>query len=65
MEAFTDYRRTGMPANLPGPIVPLGPQPRRFPLPPAELNSNANAPNPPPLVGDRIFWDTKQMTPKN
>ncbi|MFZ5970978.1 MAG: SusD/RagB family nutrient-binding outer membrane lipoprotein [Bacteroidota bacterium] len=59
METYTDYRRTGMPSNLPAPIVPLGPQPRRFPLPPAELNANANAPNPPPLVVDRIFWDNK------
>ncbi len=59
MESYTDFRRTGMPSNLPAPLVPLGPQPRRFPLPPAELNANANAPNPPPLVGDRIFWDNK------
>jgi Susd and RagB outer membrane lipoprotein/Starch-binding associating with outer membrane len=59
MEAYTDYRRTGYPSNLPGALVPLGPAPRRFPLPPVELNANANAPNPPPLVSQRIFWDTK------
>lgn len=59
MEAYTDFRRTGMPNNLPAPLAPLGPQPRRFPLPPGELNSNSNAPSPPPLVVERIFWDNK------
>jgi hypothetical protein len=57
MEAFTDYRRTGKPANLPPSLFPQGPAPRRFLLPPAELSSNSNAPNPPPLIVDRIFWD--------
>lgn len=57
VEAFTDFRRTGKPANLPAALAPLGPAPRRLPLPPQELNSNPNAPNPPPLVVDRIFWD--------
>lgn len=57
VEAFTDFRRTGKPANLPAALAPLGPAPRRLPLPPQELSANANAPNPPPLVIDRIFWD--------
>jgi hypothetical protein len=57
IEAFTDYRRTGMPSNLPAPLAPLGPAPRRLPYPPQELNANPNAPSPPPLVGDKIFWD--------
>jgi hypothetical protein len=57
VEAFTDYRRTGKPANLPAALAPLGPAPRRLPLPPQELNANPNAPNPPPLVADKIFWD--------
>lgn len=57
VEAFTDYRRTGMPNNLPAALAPLGPAPRRFPLPVQEINANPNAPNPPPLVVDRIFWD--------
>lgn len=57
MEAFTDFRRTGKPANLPGALAPTGPAPRRFPLPPAEVSANKNAPNPPPLVTERIFWD--------
>ena len=57
VEAFADYRRTGKPANLPAALAPLGPAPRRLPLPPQELNANPNAPNPPPLVADRVFWD--------
>lgn len=59
IEAYTDFRRTGKPSNLPAPLAPLGPQPRRLPLPPAELSSNANAPSPPPLVTERIFWDVQ------
>jgi hypothetical protein len=57
IEAFTDFRRTGMPLNMPAALAPLGPAPRRLPYPPQELNANPNAPNPPPLVADRIFWD--------
>jgi hypothetical protein len=57
MEAFTDYRRTNKPANLPISLAPTGPAPRRFPLPPSEVNANKNAPNPPPLVTEKIFWD--------
>jgi hypothetical protein len=57
LEVFTDYRRTGKPDNLPAALAPTGPQPRRLLLPPGELTSNPNAPNPPPLVTDRVFWD--------
>lgn len=57
LEVFTDYRRTGKPGNLPAALAPNGPQPRRLLLPPGELTANPNAPNPPPLQSDRIFWD--------
>jgi hypothetical protein len=57
IEAFTDFRRTGYPSNMPAALAPLGPAPRRLPYPPSELSANPNAPNPPPLVGDKIFWD--------
>lgn len=57
IEAYTDYRRTGKPANLPAPLAPQGPAPVRLLLPPAELTANTNAPNPPPLVTEPIFWD--------
>lgn len=57
MEAFTDFRRTGKPGNLPASLAPSGPAPRRFPLPPVEVNANPNAPKPPPLVTEKIFWD--------
>lgn len=57
IEAYTDFRRTGKPSNLPAPLAPSGPAPRRLPLPPTELSANPNAPSPPPLVTDKIFWD--------
>lgn len=57
IEAYTDYRRTGKPSNLPAALAPQGPTPIRLLLPPGELSTNSNAPNPPPLVTDPIFWD--------
>lgn len=57
IESYTDYRRTGMPNDLPASLAPSGPFPLRLPYPPGELTSNPNAPNPVPLVSEPIFWD--------
>lgn len=56
-ESYTDFRRTGMPNNLPTGLAPSGPFPLRLPYPPGELTSNPNAPSPVPLVTEPIFWD--------
>lgn len=56
-ESYTDYRRTGMPNDLPAALAPSGPFPLRLPYPPGELSSNPNAPNPVPLVSEPVFWD--------
>ena len=57
IEAYTDFRRTGMPSNLPPSLAPTGPYPVRLPYPPSELSANPNAPSPVPLVSEPIFWD--------
>lgn len=57
IEAYTDFRRTGMPSNLPASLAPTGPYPVRLPYPPTELSANPNAPSPVPLVSEPIFWD--------
>jgi len=57
MEVFTDLRRTGYPADLPASLAPAAPFPLRLPYSITELNTNANAPSPPPALDSPIFWD--------
>ncbi len=57
LESYNDFRRTGFPSDLPASLAPAGPFPLRFPLGPTELTSNANAPDPAPLVTKPVFWD--------
>lgn len=57
MEAFTDLRRTGFPADLPASLAPAAPFPLRLPYSVTELNTNSNAPSPPPALDTPIFWD--------
>ncbi len=52
LEAFADYRRTGVPAL----DHQISPAPRRFPYPQGELDANgANVPNVQPTDG--VWWD--------
>ncbi|WPP52253.1 SusD/RagB family nutrient-binding outer membrane lipoprotein [Catalinimonas niigatensis] len=57
MEAFTDLRRTGYPADLPASLAPAAPFPLRLPYSITELNTNSNAPSPPPVLDSPVFWD--------
>lgn len=57
METFTDLRRTGYPADLPTSLAPAAPFPLRLPYSVTELNTNPNAPSPPPALDTPIFWD--------
>jgi hypothetical protein len=57
MEVFTDLRRTGFPADLPPSLAPAAPFPLRLPYSITELNTNPNAPSPPPALDAPIFWD--------
>jgi hypothetical protein len=55
MEAFTDVRRTGMPADLPPSLAPAAPFPRRLYYGVDEIATNPNAVQ--PNITDPIFWD--------
>ncbi len=57
MEVFTDYRRTGLPADLPASLAPLAPFPLRLPYSTTEIAGNPNAPNPLPSQDTPVFWD--------
>ena len=57
MEVFTDLRRTGYPADLPASLAPAAPFPLRLPYSSTELNTNPNAPSPPPALDTPLFWD--------
>ncbi len=57
MEVFTDLRRTGYPADLPRSLAPAAPFPLRLPYSITELNTNSNAPSPPPALDTPLFWD--------
>ncbi len=54
-ESYNDFRRTGMPLDMPASLVPLAPYPIRFPIGQTEATSNPNAPE--VLVTDAVFWD--------
>ncbi len=55
MEAFTDYRRTGAPADLPTSLAPAAPFPLRLYYSVNETSTNPNAVQPP--IDTPIFWD--------
>ncbi len=55
IETYTDFRRTGMPLDLPDALVPQAPFPLRLPLGQQESTSNPNAPS--VLVTEPVFWD--------
>ena len=57
MEVFTDLRRTGFPGDLPASLAPAAPFPLRLPYSITELNTNPNAPSPPPALDSPLFWD--------
>ncbi|MDX1629118.1 MAG: SusD/RagB family nutrient-binding outer membrane lipoprotein [Fulvivirga sp.] len=54
-EAYNDLRRTGSPNDLPESLVPLGPFLNRYPYGRTELTTNPNAPDPAPLVTEKVF----------
>jgi hypothetical protein len=54
IESYNDYRRTGMPLNLPDALAPVAPYPVRLPLG-NEANINPNAV--PKLQSVPVFWD--------
>ncbi|MFC2125037.1 SusD/RagB family nutrient-binding outer membrane lipoprotein [Bacteroidota bacterium] len=55
IEAYTDYRRTGCPLDLPTSLVPAAPYPLRLHYSVNEQASNPNTPE--PAITDPIFWD--------
>lgn len=55
MEAFTDYRRTGAPADLPNSLAPAAPFPLRLYYSVNETSTNPNAVQ--PTIDTPIFWD--------
>jgi hypothetical protein len=55
-EVYTDYRRTGMPLDLPKSLAPAAPFPLRLYYSFNEVNTNPNAPKQPSMTTP-IFWD--------
>jgi len=55
IEAFTDFRRTGAPADLPTSLAPAAPFPLRLYYSVDETSTNPNAVQPP--IDTPIFWD--------
>ena len=55
IEAYTDYRRTGCPLDLPPSLAPAAPYPLRLHYSVNEQASNPNTPE--PSITDPIFWD--------
>lgn len=58
IESYNDLRRTGYPNNLNTPVVQNGPFPRRFPIPPVEVTSNASI-DPQTDLTVKVFWDVE------
>lgn len=68
VEAYTMYKRTGMPinpdqsnslSNIQSPVFPAGPFPRSFVFPQNVINNNQNIEQ--NSFSDRVFWDTNPI----
>jgi hypothetical protein len=54
---YNAYRRTGYPDLREG-IIPVGPFPRSFYFPKAEIDTNDNPNLTQGVLTDQVFWDT-------
>lgn len=55
IEAYNNYRKTGLPSDIQDPVINAGEFPRSYFYPPAATNNNNNISQKP--VTEQVFWD--------